>query len=174
MRQRQALQALARLAADNETDRVSSLTEAAHIVGSAISSDDVRLFAGDGVHFKAYPQREDEDFFGLSPEGSMVRSIELRRLDGPVVHDVGRDGQPRDLAPADGRAGGAHLALALWCGDALAGSLVAKGPWKPAAARRAGQFLELAGPALAIILERVVDAERGKRIREQMNALSSA
>jgi diguanylate cyclase (GGDEF)-like protein/PAS domain S-box-containing protein len=164
---------LARLAADNEMDRVSGLTQATRIVGSAIGSDDVRLFMGDGVHFEAYPKRENEDFFGLSPEGSVARNTEVRRLGGPVVYHVAQDRWPRDFAPADGQAGGAYLALALWYGDASAGSVVANGPWKPAAARPAGQFLEAAGPALAIMLERVVDAERGERIREQMNALSS-
>ncbi|MGB2695061.1 MAG: hypothetical protein WBD55_07725 [Dehalococcoidia bacterium] len=138
-----------------------------------IGSDDVRLFAGDGVHFQAYPPRDDEDFFGLSSEGSMARGTELRRIGAPVVYQLGRDGQPRDFAPTSGQASGTFLALALWCGDALAGSVVANGPWKPAAARRSGEFLELAGPALAIMLDRVVDAERGQRVREQMNALSN-
>ena len=50
MRQIEALRALARLAADNETDHIIALADAARITGSTIGSGDVRLFAGDGVN----------------------------------------------------------------------------------------------------------------------------
>ena len=173
MRPLEALRALARLAADNETDHISALAEAARITGSTIGSGDVRLFAGDGTHFQVYPEREDEDFFGLTPEGLMVRSNEARKANAPIVFCVGADHQPHDFALADGQAGGTYLTVALWCGEALAGSIVADGPWTPAQARRGGDFLESAGPALALMLERVIDADRTKRIEAQMSALSS-
>ncbi len=173
MRQIEALRALARLAANNETYHISALADAARITGSTIGSGDVRLFAGDGVHFQAYPEREDEDFFGLTPEGLMARNNEARRANAPIVFSVGADHLPHDFAPADGQAGGTYLTVALWCGEALAGSIVADGPWTPAEARRGGGFLESAGPALALMLERVIDADRAKRIEAQMSALSS-
>lgn len=173
MRQLEALRALAKLAADNETDNASVLAEAARITGSAIGSGDVRLFAGDGVHFQAYPQREDEDFFGMTPEGSMARSNAARKANVPIVFSVGADREPQGFAPADGQAGGSHLTMALWRADALAGSIVADGPWTPKKAQRGGGFLESAAPALSLMLDRVIDADRTKRIEAQMSALSS-
>jgi len=173
LRRIEGLRALARLAADTEQDSVAALTEATRITGTVIRSDDVRLFTGDGVNFQAYPLRDDEDFFGMSREASMERNTEARKAAGPIVYSLGPDGQPLDFAPADGNAEGEFVTAALWHGDSLAGSVVASGPWSPRAAGRAGAFLESASPVLAFLLERVVDADRGRRIEAQMGALSS-
>jgi diguanylate cyclase (GGDEF)-like protein len=173
LRKLDALRTLARLAGADTTDGVGAIAEAARIVGTTIGSGDVRLFAGDGVNFSAYPLRRNEDFFGLSTAGLMTASTELRRLGRAAVYTVGGEELPHDLAPADGRHAGTHVSLALWCGGSYTGSITARGPWTAATASHAGRLLEPAGPALAIILERVVDAARKERVEQQMNALSN-
>lgn len=173
MRRLDALEALAHLAAADTTDRVGALGEATRTVGAVIGSDDVRLFAGDGVSFEAYPPRANEDFFGLSPAGLMSANTELRRLDSAAVYTVGADGMPHEIAPADGRRAGTHVGLALWTGHAYSGTIAARGPWPAADARRAGRFIALACPALAMIFEHVADADRMERIQQQMNGLAS-
>lgn len=171
MRDSETLRLLAALAGE-AGDASQALIEATRLAGSAIGCE-VRLVASDGVHFQVYPSIDDGNIFSMSFEAAMLRSREVRKVAGPTVYALGDDGLPAAFAPADGRAAGAQLALALWCGDALAGCVVAQGPWAPEAALRAGRFLELAGPALAIVLQRVVDADRTQRIRQQMEALSS-
>lgn len=173
MRKLDALEALARLTVAGTRDRVGALSDAAGIVGAVIGSDDVRLFAGDGVTYDAYPPREDEDFFGLSPAGLLAASAELRKLAGPGVYTIGDNGLAQDITPADGHHTGSHLAFALWSGDTYVGTIVARGPWTAVAARRAGRFLEPAAPALAIMLEHVVDPERPQRVQEQMSLLAN-
>jgi diguanylate cyclase (GGDEF)-like protein/PAS domain S-box-containing protein len=167
-----ALEALAQLAVAATTDRGGALSEATRIVAAVTGSDDVRLFAGDGVSFDAYPWRDGEDFFGLSPDGLLFASQELRRLGRAAVYTVGRDRQPHNVAPSDGREAGTYVAFSLWTGQTYGGTVVARGPWTAAAARRAGRFLESAGPALAIMLELVADADRTERLQQQMNGLA--
>ncbi len=164
---------LARLAGPGTTDRVGALSEASGIIAAVIGSGDVRLFAGDGVTYEAYPPREQEDFFGLSSDGLLFASTELRKLGGAGAYSIGSNGLPRDMAPADGGHIGTHVALALWSGDIYVGTVVAQGPWARAAAQRAGEFLELTGPALGTMLEHVVDPERPRRVQQQMNLLAN-
>jgi diguanylate cyclase (GGDEF)-like protein/PAS domain S-box-containing protein len=172
MRKLAALEALARLAVARTTDGDGALSEATRIAGAVIGSDDLRLFAGDGISYDGYPRRDGEDLFGLSPEGLLSASQELRKLGRATVFTVGRDRRPHHLAPADGSHAGTYVAFTLWTGQTYAGVVVARGPWTAAAARRAGRFLESAGPALAIMLEVVADAERTERLQTQMNALA--
>jgi diguanylate cyclase (GGDEF)-like protein/PAS domain S-box-containing protein len=172
MRKLDALEALARLAGAATTDRDGALSEATRIVAAVIGSDDVRLFAGDGVSYEGYPRRDGEDFFGLSPEGMLSASQKLRRLVRAAVFTVGRDRRPHHLAPADGRHAGTYVAFTLWTGQTYAGMVVARGPWTAAVARRAGQFLESSGPSLASMLDLVADAERTERLERQMSALA--
>jgi diguanylate cyclase (GGDEF)-like protein/PAS domain S-box-containing protein len=150
----------------------AALSEATRIVGAAIGSDDVRLFVGDGVTFHAYPQRDGEDFFGMSSEGLLSVDQELRKLSRAAVLAVGEDEQPCDMVPADGRRDGMHVAFGVWTGQTYGGPIVARGPWTAATARRAGQFLESAGPALAAILDLVEDVDRTERLEQRMNALA--
>lgn len=173
MRKLDALQALARLAGPGTTDRVGALSEVSDIIASVIGSGDVRLFAGDGITYEAYPPKEHEDFFGLSSAGLLSASTELRKLGGAGAYSVGSDGLPREVALADGRHAGAYVAFALWSGDIYVGTVVARGPWTRAAAGRAGRFLELAGPTLAAMLEHVVDPDRPRRVQQQMNLLAN-
>ncbi len=102
MRKEHALQALARLATADSADRVGSLSAAANIVRAALGSDDVRLFAGDAVTYEAYPQRDDEDFFGLSLDGLVSVTTELRRFGRAAVCTISEGGVPGEVAPADG------------------------------------------------------------------------
>ncbi len=173
MRTEHALQALARLAAADSADRVGALSEAASIVGAVLGSEDVRLFAGDAVTYEAYPPRKDEDFFGLSLDGLVSVTTEIRRLGRAAVCTVRGDGVAGGVAPADGSNTGTHLALALWRGDAFSGTILVPGHWAGSAARRAGRFLEAAGPALSILFDRVADADRPRRVQHQMNVLAS-
>lgn len=172
MRKLDALEALARLAVARTTEGDGALSEATRIVGAAIGSDDVRLITGDGVSYDSYPRRDGEDFFGLSPEGMLTTEQECRRVGRAAVFTVGGDGQPHQLAPADGRHVGTYVALTLCAGQTDAGIVVARGPWRAAVARPAGQFLEAAGPALAIMLEIVADADRADRLQKQLNSLA--
>jgi diguanylate cyclase (GGDEF)-like protein/PAS domain S-box-containing protein len=172
MQKLKALEALARLAVARTTEGDGALSEATRIVGAVIGSDDVRLFVGDGVTFRAYPQRDGDDFFGLSPEGLLSVSQELRKLRRAAVYTVARDGWPQHVAPANGRPAGTYVAFSLWTGQTYGGTVVARGPWTAATARRAGQFLESAGPALATMLELVADADRTERLQQQMNVLA--
>ena len=168
-----ALEALARLAATDTTERGGALSEATRIVGAVVESSDVRVFVGDGINFEAYPRREAEDFFQLSPNGLISLSQALRSLRGAAVHVVSRDGLPADIAPADGQGSGDYIAIALWIGDSYGGTLVARGPWETHSAAPAGRFLEAARPVLSAVLEHVVDADRVARLEGQMNALAN-
>ena len=172
MRKLDALEALARLAVAAATDRDGALSEATRIVGAAIGSDDVRLITGDGVSYDSYPRRDGEDFFGLSPEGMLTTEQECRRVGRAAVFTVGGDGQSHQLAPADDGHTGTYLGFTLCAGQTDAGIVVAHGPWRAAAACPAGQFLEAAGPALAIMLEIVADTDRADRLQKQMNSLA--
>ena len=168
-----ALEALARLPVTDTTDRVGALGQATRIVGAVVESSDVRVFAGDGINYEAYPRREAEDFFQLSPTGLISLSQALRSLQGAAVHAVSRDGLPEDIAPADGQESEDYIAIALWVGNSHGGTLVARGPWEAHAAARAGRFLDAARPALSAVLEHVVDADRVARVQDQMNALAN-
>jgi diguanylate cyclase (GGDEF)-like protein/PAS domain S-box-containing protein len=173
VRKLDALEGLARLAVAAAADRDGALSEATHIVGAAIGSDDVRLITGDGVTYDSYPRRDGEDFFGLSPVGVLSTEQECRRIGHAVVFTVGGDSQPHQLACADGGHAGTYVGFTLCAGQTDAGIVIARGPWTAAAARRAGQFLESAGPALAIMLQLVADADRAERLQRQMNALAN-
>jgi diguanylate cyclase (GGDEF)-like protein/PAS domain S-box-containing protein len=172
MRTLDALEELARLVADDAADQVGALSEATHVVGAAIGSDDVRLIGGDGVNFEAYPPREGEDFFGLCRDGLMSMSQELRRIGRSGVYSLGDQGMPRDIASADGSAAGTYVGLPLWRGDVYLGTVVAYGPWTATAARRAGRFLELAGPPLTIMFGCVADTTQKQRVQQEMNLLA--
>ncbi len=173
MQQMAALKALARIAAAQTADQIGALSEATRIVGAAIASTDVRVFTGDGANNALYPKREGDDLFGLSPGGLMALSQDLRGHRGAALLAVGREGLPHDIAPADGSRGASCMGLTLWIGDSYGGTLVARGTWDAQAARRAGQFLDAAGPALSVALERVVDADRLERVHRQIGALAN-
>jgi diguanylate cyclase (GGDEF)-like protein len=173
VQQMEALKALARLAVAETADSVAALSDAAHIAGAAIASGDVRVFVGDGTTNTIYPRRADEDFFGLSAGGAMALSQGLRSLSGAAVFVIGRNGLPDDIAPADGSRSASYLGLTLWIGDAYGGTLVAHGQWAAGDVRRAGQFLDAAGPALSVALERVVDADRVGRVQRQIDGLAN-
>lgn len=171
MKHLKSLTALARLAA-SEGEPVAAICEAAAIVGGLIHSPDVRLATGDGVNFDCYPPG-DGDFFGLTTAGRVTAHAELMKLGRAAVLTVGEDGLAREIAPADGRADGTLLAIALCASDTSSEDLLAYGPWTAAAARRAAPLLEAAAPALALIFERVIDAKRAERIQRQMESLSN-
>ena len=172
MRKLDALETLAQLAVARTTDGDRALSDATRIVGAVIGSDDVRLFAGDAVTYEGYPRRERENFFGLSTEGLLSASQELRELGRAAVFTISADKRAHHLVPAGRRHAGSHVAFTLWTGQAYVGMVVAHGPWSAATARRAARFLEAAGPALASMLEVVADADRTERLQQQMNALA--
>lgn len=173
MQRLRALEALARLAVTDGTDAAGALSEATRIVGAAVESCDVRVFTGDGINYEAFPQREAEDFFRLSPAGLISLSQALRSLHCSAVHSVSRDGLPEGVAPADAEDAADYVAVALWIGSSYSGTLVARGPWEARAAADAGRFLEVARPALSAVLEHVVDADRVARMQRQMDALAN-
>lgn len=166
----ESLTALARLAA-GESEPAGALCQAADIVAQLIGASDVRLASGDGVHFECYPV-DDGTFFGLTTAGRVTLHAELMRLGRAAVLTVGEDGMAHGIAPADGRSGGAILAMALCAGDTCSEDLLAQGPWTAPAVQRAAPLVEAAAPALALIFDRVVDAQRRERVQQQMESLS--
>jgi diguanylate cyclase (GGDEF)-like protein/PAS domain S-box-containing protein len=172
VRKLDALEALARLAVARATEGDGALSEATRIIGAAIGSDDVRLITGDGVNYAGYPRRDGEDFFGLSPEGLLYTEQEIRKLGRAAVFTVGGDGRSHQIAPADGRHAGTYVASTLWTGQTDVGIAIARGRWRATVAGPAGQFLESAGPALAMMLQLVADSDRAERLQKQMDALA--
>lgn len=145
---------------------------AAALIGDLLGSADVRLMSSNGVDFLVFPAHEDEDHLGLSVEGRVAGHAALMKLGAAGVTGVDADGLLLDPLPADGRHGGPLLALALSIGDASGEDVFVAGPWSPQRAAEAGRLLEAAGPALALVLERILDTQRRVRVREQMEALS--
>ncbi len=168
-----SLVALERLATGS-TEPVAALRRAIGLVRRLTGASDVRLATYNGGDVRDYPDDHEDGLFGLNPTGWMAIHGDLVRLGQPAVWSAGEDGFGHSLGRADRGCAGSVLGTALHAGNASLGTLMAKGPWTADAARRAGDLLAAAAPAVTLIFDRVVDADKAQRVRQQMDALSDA
>jgi diguanylate cyclase (GGDEF)-like protein len=101
----------------------------------------------------------------------MQQQAELHK--GPVAFNI-RDRLVEDFTGALGAEGRAYLALRVPTSESPSEMLIMHGPWENGIDARVLRFLELALPSLTFFMERMLNAARGGREREQMKALANA
>ncbi len=165
-----ALQELARLAA-KEVTGVECMARVAETVREAIGARAVSF---------SYVETDDTLMCGDPcpwPDGDLGRNVsvlvrqEILGRGTPVAFRI-QNNEVLDFAPAAEARGRPYLAFLPPGPDTLTERLIAYGSWRGGKAAAAVEFVQAAMPALTVLLDRLVNAERAKRQQRQISALA--
>jgi len=127
---------------------------------------------------------EDKDFLtcsdaGGGPDTELTRAAlaivqrHVAQASGPVAFNlIGRRVEDFTSAPSDDDR--QLLAFIVPTTESASEMCILRGAWEHKARARILRFMELATPALTIILERFLNADRGQRLGEQLHTLANA
>ena len=92
---------------------------------------------------------------------------------GPVAFNI-RARLVEDLTSAAGAKGRQYIGLRVPTSESPSEMLIMRGPWQKGINVQVLKFVDLALPSLTFFMERMLNAARGSRQREQMKALADA
>ncbi len=171
-KQVEALNQLARIAIEGPAAE-ETLARAASILRQAT-----------GVTEAIVVYAEDEDFLTCSDSGggpnteltsTALAWVQRRAVQssGPVAFNlVGQ--RVEDFTSALSEDGRQFLAFIVPTSESTSEMCILRGTWERKARARVLRFMESAIPALTIVLERLLNADRGRRLGEQMHTLANA
>lgn len=153
----------------------------ATVEGLRSIADTIAAALGDVSVYFTYAIERDWTVCGDSRSGDDIgtgsagiwlvqRQCELQR--GPVAFNI-RDRRVEDFAPAATARGRKYLAARLPIGSSPVEMIVMKGSWKRGVPSRLLRLVKMLTPSLQFFLERMLDAAKGQRQREQMVALAN-
>lgn len=131
------------------------------VIVYAVQDDFLRASAG--------PQGRDE----LTSTGLLAIQRRLVRLNQPLAFNLSGD-RVVETVPAPPDTIRAYLAMRIPTAESSSELCLLRGRWTPARGRRALTIAEAAAPSLATLVDRALDADRGRRHRAQLEALNNA
>lgn len=138
------------------------------VLTSALDASEVYLVYGHDAGFRSFGTGET---LGLSDVALWLVHNDLTTRGRPCAFDV-EDGRVAHFRGAGSTKPATYVAAKIPMTSA-GDMLVAKGSWSRGAGRQRATFMESSLPALALMLERRLDAARAERRRHEMNALAN-
>ena len=167
-----ALQQLARVASQGPAAK-DNLAAAAGIIRQATSAAEAMVVYAPGKEFLTCSDAGD----GLGTELTLAALTRVQRhaaqANAPVAFNL-VDQRVEDFTSAlsDGQRG--FLAFSVPTAESAAEMCILRGAWEHKARARILRFMESATPALTVILERLLNADRSQRLAEQLHILANA
>src|SRR4030042_1372586 len=162
----EALQQRGRLAVE-ATATKEPLAQAAGIIRRATGSAEAVLVYAEDQTFIACCDTGDGPPAELTQGALAWIQRHAGQANGPVAFDL-RGQRVEDFTSVLGDGQHEFLAFAIPTTESAAEACILRGPWQKRERSRVLRFMESATPALTVILERLLNADRSRRLAGQM------
>ncbi len=168
----QPLSQLARIANESPADR-ETLLRAASIIRQATGVAEAMVVYAEDKDFLTCSDARGGSDTELTPAALTIIQRHAAQASGPVAFNlVGR--RVEDFTGALSDDDRQFVALTVPTTESLSEMCILRGDWDHKARADTLRFMESAMPALTIILERFLNADRGQRLGEQLHTLANA
>jgi len=171
-RQLETLRRLAKLAAESEATR-DSLVRIADTLRDTLGAAQVHFVYAEDRDWVTCGDSRSGDDAGTGKAGLWLVQQQAEIQKGPVAFNI-RDRRVEDFTSALGAEGRQDLGLRIPTRDSPSEMVIMRGPWENGIDAQVLKSVDLVLPSLTFFMERMLNAARGGREREQMKALANA
>jgi len=171
-RQLETLRQLANMARESPPTR-EGLTSIADTLRDALDAAQVHFVYAEDRDWSTCGDSRSGDDVGTKNKGLWLVQQQAEMHKGPVAFNIRRR-LVEDFTSAAGAEGRQCIGLRIPTSESPTEMLIMRGPWKNGIDAQVLKSLELALPSLTFFMERMLNAARGGRQREQMKALANA
>lgn len=171
-RKLEAVRQLAKMAVESEATK-ESLTRIADTLRDALNAAQVHFVYSEDLDWVTCGDCGSGDDVGTKKKGLWLVQQQAERQKGPVAFNIRRR-LVEDLTSAAGAKGRQYIGLRVPTSESPSEMLIMRGPWQKGINVQVLKFVDLALPSLTFFMERMLNAARGGREREQMKALANA
>ena len=168
----EAVRQLANTARESPATR-QGLTSIADTLRDALNLAQVHFAYAEDVDWSICGDSRSGDDVGTKKKGLWLVQQQAEMQKGPVAFNI-RRGLVEDLTSDLDAKGRQYVGLRVPISEGPGEMLIIRGPWENGIDAQVLRFLELALPSLTFFMERMLNAARGGREREQMKALANA
>ncbi|MGD0765200.1 MAG: sensor domain-containing diguanylate cyclase [Dehalococcoidia bacterium] len=168
----EALRRLARAAATSRGSR-EGLTHIADILRDAIGAEQTCFIYAEESEWVTCGDSRCGDDIGTGRRGFWLVQREARAQERPVAFNISEK-RVGDLVNARGAKGREYIGMRIATSGSPSEMVIMRGPWQEGIPPALLTFLQAARPPLITFLERMLNATRGDRQREEMAALANA
>jgi diguanylate cyclase (GGDEF)-like protein/PAS domain S-box-containing protein len=170
-REGEALQQLARIAVEGPATK-DSLTTATRIIRRATGASEVLLVYAEDRNFLTCSDTGRDSHPELKQTALAMIQRQAEQANCPVAFNL-VGGHVEDFTSALGDNQREFLAISVPTAESASEICILRGPWEITRARVL-RFMESATPALTIILDQLLNADRGRRLAQQLQTLANA
>ena len=168
----ESLRRLARMAGESEATKESP-TALADTLRCALDFAQVHLVSAEDADWGSCGDRGSGDDVGTKKKGLWLVQQQAELYQGPVAFNI-HDRRVEDLTGDLNAKGREYIGLRIPTRESPSEMLIMHGPWQKGIDAEVPEFVDLALPSLTLFMERMLNAARGGREREQMKALANA
>ncbi|GAG29448.1 unnamed protein product, partial [marine sediment metagenome] len=168
----ESLRRLARMAVESEATK-ESLAALADTFRDALDLAQVFFVYSEDLGWATCGDRGSGDDVGTKKKGLWLVQQQAEMYQGPVAFNI-RDRLVEDLTGDLSARGREYIGLRIPTSESPAELLIMRGHWENGIDAEVPEFVDQALPSLTFFLERMLNAARGGREREQMKALANA
>jgi len=168
----ETLQHLANMAANGPASR-QGLIRIADTLRDAIGAEQVCFVYAEDLDWVTCGDSLCGDDAGTGRRGFWLIQREAQTQNGPVVFNI-REKRVEDLANAHGAKGREYIGMGIATSGSPSEMVILRGPWQEGVEPALLTFTEAARPPLIMFLERMLNAAREDRQRQEMAAFANA
>jgi diguanylate cyclase (GGDEF)-like protein len=168
----EAVRRLAKMAVESEATK-ESLARIADTLRDAMDAAQVHFVYVEDMNWTSCGDLRSGHDVGTKKKGLWLVQQQAEMQKGPVAFNI-RDRRVEDLTSDLDAKGRQYIGLRVPTSESPSEMLIMRGPWENGIDAQVLRFLELALPSLTFFMERMLNAARGGRQREQMKALANA
>ena len=168
----EAVRQLARMAVESPPTR-EGLTSIADTLRHALSAAQVHFAYVEDLEWSTCGDSRSGDNVGTKRKGLWLVQQQAQMQKGPVAFNI-RDRRVEDLTSDLDARGRQYVGLRVPISEGPGEMLIMRGPWENGIDAQVLKFVELALPSLTFFMERMLNAPRGSRQREQLKALANS
>jgi diguanylate cyclase (GGDEF)-like protein len=171
-RKLEAVRRLAKMAVESEATK-QGLVGIADTLRDALDAAQVHFVYSEDLDWATCGDSRSGDDVGTKKKGLWLVQQQAELHKGPVAFNIRRR-LVEDFTSAAGAEGRQCIGLRVPTSESPSEMLIMRGPWKNGIDAQVLKFVDLALPSLTLFMERMLNAARGGRQREQMKALANA
>ena len=170
--QLETLRQLANMARESPPTR-EGLTSIADTLRDALDAAQVHFVYAEDRDWSTCGDSRSGENIGTKRKGLWLVQQQAEMQKGPVAFNI-RDRRVEDLTSDLDARGRQYVGLRVPISEGPGEMLIMRGPWENGIDAQVLKFVELALPSLTLFMERMLNAPRGSRQREQLKALANA
>jgi len=168
----EALNQLARIAIEGPAAK-ETLARAASIIRQATGAAEAMVIYAEDKDFLTCSDAGGGPDTELTPAALTIIQRHAAQASGPVAFNL-ISHRVEDFTSALSNDDRQFVALTVPTTESLSEMCILRGAWEHKARARILRFMESATPALTVILERFLNADRARRLGEQLHTLANA